>query len=240
MFLFLSIAKGQNYLQLGTEELTKGAYSKSDLYLYIDNTYNSGFPVVGGGFLWNFGVKGQTRGDIFNCLNQNLVEQSIYFPFKQWVHLVVVRNYTGYKNICINEKQFIAGKLIRPFPYTYISLRIICWDYYFGGVIVYVDDVKKYYSPIGIKNISYEISEKISLSQNYPNSFNPSTKIKFDLAKSESVTLKIFDALGKEVETLLNEQFAPIAFEVDWNTDSYASAYISTISKPAISLIEKE
>ena len=44
-----------------------------------------------------------------------------------------------------------------------------------------------------------------ALSQNYPNPFNPSTKINFDLAKEGFVSLKVFDNLGREVATLVNE-----------------------------------
>lgn len=76
---------------------------------------------------------------------------------------------------------------------------------------------------IGIKNISTEIPSTYSLEQNYPNPFNPSTNIKFELPKSNYVTLKIYDALGREIATLVNEQLKAGKYEVDFDGSNYAS-----------------
>ncbi len=86
-----------------------------------------------------------------------------------------------------------------------------------------------YYSPNKILNIGTENPKSFSLSQNYPNPFNPTTKIRFDVKKSESgsqnseVILKIFDMLGKEVATLVNEALQPGTYSVDWNASEFPS-----------------
>lgn len=57
------------------------------------------------------------------------------------------------------------------------------------------------------------------LEQNYPNPFNPSTVIRFSLPKESQVTLKIYDIMGQEVKTLLNETMNAGNFDVQWNGD---------------------
>ncbi|MBI5404196.1 MAG: T9SS type A sorting domain-containing protein [Ignavibacteriae bacterium] len=61
------------------------------------------------------------------------------------------------------------------------------------------------------------IPEKFSLSQNYPNPFNPSTNIKFRIKNNKYTTLKIYDVLGKEVATLVNEKLKPGEYEVTFD-----------------------
>ncbi len=62
-----------------------------------------------------------------------------------------------------------------------------------------------------------------SLLQNYPNPFNPSTIIKYSVAKTSPVTLKVFDVLGREVETLVNEQQAAGNYSVTFNAGNLSS-----------------
>jgi hypothetical protein len=76
---------------------------------------------------------------------------------------------------------------------------------------------------IGIQNISNEVPANFSLSQNYPNPFNPTTKIRFAVPKAGFVTLKIYDALGKEVGILVAQQVSAGTFEYELNAQSFAS-----------------
>ena len=61
------------------------------------------------------------------------------------------------------------------------------------------------------------------LFQNYPNPFNPITKIRFQLPKQSNVTLKIYDVLGREVSTLLNDEKTTGVYEVDFDASGFAS-----------------
>jgi len=76
---------------------------------------------------------------------------------------------------------------------------------------------------IGVQNISTEIPGRFSLFQNYPNPFNPVTNIRYQLSNSGFVTLKIYDAMGKEVETLVNEKQQAGTYEANFNAANYPS-----------------
>jgi hypothetical protein len=81
----------------------------------------------------------------------------------------------------------------------------------------------KYTSSISVRNISTEVPSKFELMQNYPNPFNPSTTIKFALPKSEFVKIRVYDMLGKEVATLVNEQLQAGYFEYTFNASNLSS-----------------
>jgi hypothetical protein len=61
---------------------------------------------------------------------------------------------------------------------------------------------------------------EFALSQNYPNPFNPSTKIEFRIADFGFVSLKVYDILGNEIATLVNEEKQPGTYEVEFNSSS--------------------
>jgi len=79
-----------------------------------------------------------------------------------------------------------------------------------GGAILKTTDG----GGVFVKTVSSEIPETFRLYQNYPNPFNPTTNIKYRILNSGFVTLKIFDILGKEIQTLVNEKQAPGMYEV--------------------------
>ena len=58
------------------------------------------------------------------------------------------------------------------------------------------------------------------LKQNYPNPFNPVTKIKYQIPELSFVTLKVYDVLGNEIETLVNEEKPIGSYEVEFNAHS--------------------
>jgi enterochelin esterase-like enzyme len=92
----------------------------------------------------------------------------------------------------------------------------------------------------GIENLAGEIPKNYVLRQNYPNPFNPSTTIRFSLPKSGYVTLKVYDILGREVETLLNGEWTAGTYSVEWIPNNLASGvYFYRIQAGAFSDVKK-
>jgi len=68
-----------------------------------------------------------------------------------------------------------------------------------------------------------QLPTEYSLYQNYPNPFNPSTKIKYSIPESGRVIIKVFDMLGREIETLVNEEKSAGSYEAVFNAKNLAS-----------------
>lgn len=81
--------------------------------------------------------------------------------------------------------------------------------------------------PIGeitdITKIKSETPSSFSLSQNFPNPFNPSTSIKYSILGNQNVKLLVYDLLGREVETLVNEKQSPGTYEVKFEGSKFSS-----------------
>jgi hypothetical protein len=82
-----------------------------------------------------------------------------------------------------------------------------------------------------ITKLNTEIPDKFSLYQNYPNPFNPVTKIKFDIPSgfplraygNDRVVLKVYDIMGREIQTLVNEKLQPGTYEVTLDGTNFPS-----------------
>ncbi|MFA5012260.1 MAG: T9SS type A sorting domain-containing protein [Ignavibacteria bacterium] len=91
-----------------------------------------------------------------------------------------------------------------------------------------------------VNPVGTTLPQTYSLSQNYPNPFNPSTKINFAIPKQGFVTLKIYDVLGREVRTLVNEIKAAGNYTVDFNASEYSSGvYFYKLESSGYSNIKK-
>ncbi|MFZ0389707.1 MAG: T9SS type A sorting domain-containing protein, partial [Calditrichia bacterium] len=80
------------------------------------------------------------------------------------------------------------------------------------------------FSPLtSLQDDRTQVSSVFSLEQNYPNPFNPATLIRFSLPGKDLVTLKVYNLIGQEVATLLNEPLAAGEYEINFDGMSLAS-----------------
>ena len=70
-----------------------------------------------------------------------------------------------------------------------------------------------------VELIESGVANEYRLEQNYPNPFNPSTLIRYSVMAPSFVSLKIYDVLGREIKTLVNQEQVKGIYEVNWNGD---------------------
>jgi len=104
--------------------------------------------------------------------------------------------------------------------YAYSDKNLETGTYYyrlkqvdFDGTSSFSDEIK----------VEVSAPSEFTLNQNYPNPFNPSTRIKYQLDQNSFVTLKVYDILGNEVTTLLNEEKSAGAYEINFIADNLPS-----------------
>jgi len=87
----------------------------------------------------------------------------------------------------------------------------------------YMDDymLERLDTTVGVRN--YSILANFILNQNYPNPFNPTTTIKYQIPEMSFVTLKIFDVLGRELTTLINQEKTIGSYEVEFDGSALTS-----------------
>ena len=184
-----------NVYASGYQEESTGKVIKYDAngnqknMFYNDNEYISKIKFYKTNFIYSLGGRHINNQDLltFSILDTNLITTSYYIfdPDSSNTHY--------WASLCFDN----YGSVYAAGIYNY---NISTFNYFSNFFI------SKLSQTLGITNISNGIPDKFSLSQNYPNPFNPSTNIKYQIAKNSFVTLKVFDILGKEIATLVNEK----------------------------------
>ncbi|HKI78312.1 MAG TPA: aryl-sulfate sulfotransferase [Ignavibacteriaceae bacterium] len=95
-------------------------------------------------------------------------------------------------------------------------------------------------NPTGIDDFKTTLPVEYSLKQNYPNPFNPTTIIQYSIPNRSMVTLKVYDLLGREVQTLVNEEKPVGNYRVNFNASSLASGvYFYRITAGSFNMTRK-
>jgi photosystem II stability/assembly factor-like uncharacterized protein len=149
------------------------------------------------------------------------------------------------KNLLLNQPQIDVmyawnAKLINSGPVFHVNDEFTIYPY----TVTRPDIAPGYplyyefqtYSLIGVQQISNKIPVSFELFQNFPNPFNPKTKIKFSLPKTGftggmEVCIKVYDILGREVAVLVNEKLYPGTYETEFEGNNLSSGiYFCRIS----------
>lgn len=182
-----------------------------------DNRVTSFFNFVWNGKAWINSVR---RTVTYNSTEPNVVKLDEDWDNGKWINNC--RNFETY-----NDDKYFTHGIFEFWEYG-------SWYPEDGSIDLYNPDgfelhyiahemIVYYNETTNIKEEKTNNVNGFELFQNYPNPFNPVTTITYQLPKSGSVTLKIFDILGNEVMTLVNEQKEMGKYSVQFDASSLAS-----------------
>ncbi|MDQ3140828.1 MAG: T9SS type A sorting domain-containing protein, partial [Bacteroidota bacterium] len=192
------------------------------------NTWNKRIPSIGGPFTTGIAFKDRLTG-LFAGLNSFPNISRTTDGGVTWATINTGSGVTGWCNLkwidgtntCyLTSGDFTAGSIkkstngglnwtpmtvvgpanIHHFEYKRVGTSVFAYGITAGGLVLKLND-----EVVGITPINSLIPDEYKLEQNYPNPFNPTTTINFSIPTSSKVTLTIYDALGKEIETIVDE-----------------------------------
>jgi photosystem II stability/assembly factor-like uncharacterized protein len=205
---------GQNWTLIGQPGTSRGSiHFVNQLVGFISGTTPANTVILkttDSGNNWNLSILYQVRSNSIFFLNESKGWLGQYYRISHssnggtnWIQ----QHYNG--SVLYNDIYFI-----NEFD------GWACGSY---GTIVHTTS-----GGIGIKKIESEIPANFVLHQNYPNPFNPTTKIRFEVpvhreSGNLKLEMKVYDILGREITTLLNQPLQPGIYEVDFDGSNYAS-----------------
>lgn len=108
--------------------------------------------------------------------------------------------------------------------YHFFAMHCVNQDIcYFGGWYDIMLKTSNGGMIVGTEMQNIALPKVFKLSQNYPNPFNPLTKIKYDIKKTGFTKLVVYDILGREIVTLVNEELKPGTYETEWDASGFTS-----------------
>jgi len=90
-------------------------------------------------------------------------------------------------------------------------------------IAIVTQSINIYYLIVNVESTNSNTPDDFSLSQNYPNPFNPTTSLQYAIGSRQYITLKIFDLLGREVTTLVNEEKPAGEYEIEFDAANLPS-----------------
>lgn len=120
------------------------------------------------------------------------------------------------------------------------SLNLDTRDYLIAGTLGNGAWRRLYSELTSVKEIVASLPTGFALEQNYPNPFNPSTSFRFTLGNSQLTILRVYDVLGREVSTLVNESLKPGTYDVTFDASHISSGtYFYTLQQGSAIQVKK-
>ncbi len=222
-----------------------------DLDLYVSNEMGSPFS-SGENFLYR-----NDLSDNYNGTNNSIILEFVGNKSNRNAIGARVECYSLSGSKCLTQTRYVglqitAGQSMLPVHFGLGSSNIIdsLVIYWPSGIkqIVYNLPVNQYITiteDTTLTNVEDKTIDKTYtyfLSQNYPNPFNPTARIKYSIKEAGLVTLKIFDLLGREITTLVNEPKQPGEYEIEFDASKYglsSGVYIYQLTSGAFSSTKK-
>jgi hypothetical protein len=159
-----------------------------------------------------------TQGMLFTSSTQtNIAYIDKYFPDSNGV---VAFYESSYGNVAV---QSIGTYGQRTFCFSYALAELVDGDPPTTRDSLIQRILNFFEVPITSIEDELQLPTKFTLMQNYPNPFNPNTKIKYSIPQSSNVRIKVFDILGNEIETLVNEEKPVGTYELTWYAEGLPS-----------------
>jgi hypothetical protein len=162
-------------------------------------------------------------GKSWNAVNNGLIERDLYYlaSYKQYIFAGSSEYGYGVFFSIDNGNSWTNSGLTQ----IHISSLAVNDKYLFAGTesgTIWKRPLSDMI-PVHVEDGENNLPEKFSLKQNYPNPFNPSTTINYSIAKQSNVTIKIYDLLGRELVTLVNEEKPTGNYAIEFNASSLTS-----------------
>ena len=213
--VFLSTTNGAQWSDTWTEVNEGMGYPVYSLAIANNNIFAG--TENGGVFI------SANNGTSWNAANNGLIERDLYYlaSYKQYIFAgsseygygVFVSTDNGYSWTNVGLTQ------------THISSLAVNDKYLFAGTesgIIWKRPLSDMI-PTSVENIENNVPTMFSLEQNYPNPYNPTTTIKYSVPRSCFVTIKIYDLLGKEISSIINENKSAGNYSVQYTAGKLAN-----------------